>query len=56
MPSRMKTMNFDGYNISMDFYCKALLLISCFVGRYINSRFTIIIIIICLTSILSFSI
>ena len=35
---RMETINDDGYNISMDSYCKAPLRISCSIGCYINSR------------------
>ena len=34
----METISYDGYNISMDSYCKAPLRISCSIGRYINSR------------------
>ena len=34
----MDTINYDGYNISIDCYCKAPLRISCSIGRYINSR------------------
>ena len=38
IPSCMETINYDGYNISMDSYCKAPLRIICSIGRYINLR------------------
>ena len=38
IPSNLETINYDGYTISMDCYCKAPLWISCSIGRYMNLR------------------
>ena len=43
----METISYDGYNISMNCYCKAPLRISYSIGRYINSRLLLIIINFC---------